>query len=243
MTEQELEQALLAAVRDRDLADNEIPSIDLYVDQILNLVAEKNADAAPRYRERELTKTMINNYSKDGLISAITGKKYSKEHIIEMLLVYGLKNTLSIGEIKRVLTGVRKDCGFSGAELVEGYRRFLTVKERNRLRTEQLVRGVFEEDGLDIAEDKDFFVAVLDLLSLSAYLKTAAQELLEFRYTDPDLAEKEKKEQEKAEKKAREEKEKAEKREREEKEKTAKREEKAARKRESAAPEAEEPKQ
>lgn len=230
MTAEELEQCLARAVCDRDLADADIPAIDLYVDQILSLVAEKNADAAPRYRERELTKTMINNYSKDGLISPITGKKYSKDHIIEMLLVYALKNTLSIGEIKRVLTGVREECGFSGKDLVEGYRRFLGVKETNRERVPRIVRTVLREEALDITDDRDFFVALLDILSLSAYLKAVAQEMLEARYTDPDLAEKEKKEKEKAEKREREEREKAEKREREEKEKAVRKEEKETRK-------------
>lgn len=233
MRSEELEECLARAVCDRDLSDGEIPAIDLYVDQIISLVSEKNADAAPRYRERELTRTMINNYSKDGLISPIVGKKYSKEHIIEMLLVYALKNTLSISEIKRVLTGVRGDCGFSGAELVAGYHRFLDVKETNRTRVPRIVRTVLREEALDIADDRDLFVALLDILSLSAYLKAVAQELLEARYTDPDLAEKEKKEREKAEKKAREEQEKAEKREREEQEKIGKKEreeqEKAAR--------------
>ena len=210
MTAEELEKCLAAAVCDRDLAENEIPSIALYVDQILSLLAEKNADAAPRYRERELTKTMINNYSKDGLISPIEGKKYSRGHIIEMLLVYAMKSTLSIGEIKRMLTGARGECGFSGADLADCYRRFLSCKEENRVRTGETVRALLQNDALNIENDRDFFVALLDILSLSAYLK-AAQEMLTARYADPDLTEKEKKEREKAEKREREEKEKTEK--------------------------------
>lgn len=211
MTAEELEKCLAAAVCDRDLAENEIPSIALYVDQILSLLAEKNADAAPRYRERELTKTMINNYSKDGLISPIEGKKYSRGHIIEMLLVYAMKSTLSIGEIKRMLTGAREEYGFSGADLADCYRRFLSCKEENRVRTGETVRALLQNDALNIENDRDFFVALLDILSLSAYLKAAAQEMLTARYADPDLAEKEKKEREKAEKREREEKEKTEK--------------------------------
>lgn len=211
MTAEELERCLAAAVCDRDLAENEIPSIALYVDQILSLLSEKNADAAPRYRERELTKTMINNYSKDGLISPIEGKKYSREHIIEMLLVYAMKSTLSIGEIKRMLTGARKECGFSGADLTGCYRRFLACKEENRERTADTVHALLEKDGLDLADDRDFFVALLDILSLSAYLKAAAQEMLAARYEDPNLSEKEKKEREKAKKRELEEKEKNEK--------------------------------
>ena len=226
MTAKELEALIAVAVKDADLADTDIPAIDLYLDQILSLVADKNKAASPRYRERALTKTMINNYSKDGLISPITGKKYTHEHIIEMLLVYALKNTLSIGEIKRVLTGARNDCGFTGEELTEGYRRFLAVKESNRARTGEIVLSLLNEDALDVQDDHDFFVALLDILSLSAYLKTVAQEMLEARYTDPDEAERERREAEKQKKRERDEAEKAEKRERNEREREEKRKEK-----------------
>ena len=61
MTEKELLERIKTAVADADLADTDIPAIDLYLDQILSLVADKNATSAPRYRERALTKTMINN--------------------------------------------------------------------------------------------------------------------------------------------------------------------------------------
>ena len=226
MTPKELEDLVAAAVKDCDLTNADIPAIDLYLDQILSLVADKNSGASPRYRERALTKTMINNYSKDGLISPITGKKYSHEHIIEMLLVYALKNTLSIGEIKRVLMGARNDCGFTGKELTDAYGRFLAVKEHNRHRTGEAVKSLLAADGLDIRDDHDFFVALLDILSLSAYLKTVAQEMLEARYTDPDEAERERRERERAEKRERDEVQKAEKRERSEREKEERRKEK-----------------
>lgn len=224
MSEKELAALIARAVGDADLADTDIPAIDLYLDQILSLVADKNSVASARYRERALTKTMINNYSKDGLISPIEGKKYTKEHIIEMLLVYALKNTLSISEIKRVLTGARNDCGFTGKDLTACYHRFLSIKEGNRARTADTVFSLLKEDGLDMTNDADFLVALLDILSLSAYLKTVAQEMLESRYTDPDKAERERREREKAEKREREETEKAEKRERERAEKAEKRE-------------------
>ena len=190
---------------------DEIPQIDLYMDQVTTFM-EKHLGELKRYPEdKVLTKTMINNYSKDGLISPIEGKKYSRGHIIEMLLVYAMKSTLSIGEIKRMLTGARGECGFSGADLADCYRRFLSCKEGNRVRTGETVRALLQNDALNIENDRDFFVALLDILSLSAYLKAAAQEMLTARYADPDLAEKEKKEREKAEKREREEKEKTEK--------------------------------
>ena len=224
MTEKELLARIEAAVGDVDLADTEIPAIELYLDQILSLVADKNTGSAARYRERTLTKTMVNNYSKDGLISPINGKKYSRAHIIEMLLVYNLKNSLSIEEIKRVLTGVREGCGFSGEDLVNAYHRFLSLKDANRTRASETVKHLLDDDKLDPTDDKDFFLLLLDIFSFSAYLKEVGRELLEHRYDDLAAREQERKEKEDAEKRERKEKESAEKRERKEKEDAEKRE-------------------
>ena len=226
MTEQEIAKHIQHAVSDVDLADTDIPSIDLYLDQILSIVSEKTARSAPRYRERALTKTMINNYSKSGLISPVNGKKYTRAQIVEMLLVYALKNTLSIEEIKRVLTGVREDCSFSGDDIISSYHQFLDLKNRNRERAAMAVDQLLKDDALNPADDKDFFLLLLDVISFSAYLKAAAQELLEARYTDPAERERERRELEESEKRERKEKDGAEKRERKEKDEAEKRERK-----------------
>lgn len=224
MTEKELSQHIRDAVGDVDLSDTDIPAIDLYLDQILSLVSDKNTASAKRYRERSLTKTMINNYSKDGLISPINGKKYSRAHIVEMLLVYNLKHSLSIDEIKRVLTGVREGCGFSGDDMIESYHRFLDLKQTNRSRAEEAVKHLLKDDGLDAASDKDFFLLLLDILCFSAYLKEVGRELLEARYEDLSVRERELREQQDAEKREKKEKEDAKKREKKEKEDAEKRE-------------------
>ena len=59
----EMEHLIGEAVRDADLRPEEIPAIDLYLDQIISLVTDKRMEGSAHYRDRELTKTMINNYS------------------------------------------------------------------------------------------------------------------------------------------------------------------------------------
>ena len=86
MTEKELSRHITDAVGDVDLADTDIPAIDLYLDQILSLFSEKNTDSAERYRDRLLTKTMVNNYSKDGLISPINGKNIPVRTLLKCFL-------------------------------------------------------------------------------------------------------------------------------------------------------------
>lgn len=194
----EMEALIREAVHDADLRPEEIPAIDLYLDQITSLVSEKRRDASQMFEDRVLTKTMINNYSKDGLLSPIKGKKYTKEQILQMLLVYELKNTLSIGEIKRALQNVYALPEYGAEMLEEIYRRYLDIKEMEREGTTSVVREFMANTKLNIEDDADFFTLLLGLAAMSSYLKNTVQILLESRY--PDLnAEKTREEQEKKE--------------------------------------------
>ena len=79
---------------------DEIPEIDLYMDQVIQLFESKLSEQKRNEDEKILTKTMINNYAKGKLLLPIKNKKYSKEHIILMSLIYNLKGALSINDIK-----------------------------------------------------------------------------------------------------------------------------------------------
>ena len=78
----------------------DIPEIDLYMDQVIQLF-ESNLSLSKRKEEdKVLTKTMINNYSKGKLLMSVNNKKYTKEHLILMSIIYNLKGSLSINDIK-----------------------------------------------------------------------------------------------------------------------------------------------
>lgn len=183
-TPERMQELMQRAVGDVDLTSGEIPELDLYIDQILTLVSGKTALSSPRYAENHLTKTMINNYSKEGLIMPIKGKKYTKEHIVQMLLIYALKNSLSIGEINRLLQGVYRE-GFDGETLISCYDDFLNIKKESRKRACDTARTIIEEEELKLDDNRDFCVSILAIIACSAYLKAIAQEMLEARYPMP----------------------------------------------------------
>lgn len=192
----EIEGLVKDAVRDADLRPEEIPSIDLYVDQITCLTCDKLKEGSVRFQDRILTKTMINNYSKDGLISPIKGKKYSKDHIIQMLLVYAMKNTLSIGEINRILQTVYAQPDFTPEMLEATYSRFLDIKEMERTAAWDNFCDLVEKTELDLSNDADYFTLILSLSAASSYLKNITQALLEAKYPeiDPEKEQQEKEE-------------------------------------------------
>lgn len=188
----DLEALIASAVDDADLGSREIPNIDLYLDQIITLASDRLAQNKRGEKDKLLTKTMINNYSKDGLIKPIKGKKYSREHIVQMLLVYSLKQTLSIGEIKQVLDGVYAAEGFDGDALIDCYDRFLALKTAEREMASGMIGQIIGAGGLDVQDDRDFFVGLLGVAAMSAYFRNIAQDMLAARYPVPEK-EKEKK--------------------------------------------------
>lgn len=93
---------------ERVLTLEEIPNVDLYVDQVVQLFENSYSMTTRNEEEKVLTKTMINNYAKGKLFVPIKSKKYSKAHIILISLIYQLKGGLSINDIKSTLAGVNQ---------------------------------------------------------------------------------------------------------------------------------------
>lgn len=177
-----LQNIVKDAINDVELKSEEIPTIDLYVDQILNLVAESTKKGSKRYHDRQLTKTMVNNYSKEGLLTPIKGKKYDKEQILQILLIYSLKSTISIGEIKRLLDAMYETKSFDVDSLTRMYDRHLEIKNDNRAYVAEAVNGIVERNGLDLSDELDYISLVSALTAFSAHLKNIAQEMIDERF-------------------------------------------------------------
>ncbi|NRD77957.1 DUF1836 domain-containing protein [Bacillus sp. BRMEA1] len=112
---------------DAALSLEEIPKIDLYMDQVIQLFENKFADSKRNEEEKVLTKTMINNYAKGKLIFPIHNKKYSREHLILISLIYQLKGALSINDIKTTLDGLNKRILKEDIDLEAFYNSYLNL--------------------------------------------------------------------------------------------------------------------
>lgn len=84
----------------------ELPNIDLYMDQVTTFMDAQLSVSKRRPEDKVLTKTMINNYAKNNLLPPPVKKKYSKEHLLALIFIYYFKNILSIGDIQAILNPV-----------------------------------------------------------------------------------------------------------------------------------------
>lgn len=86
----------------------DIPNIDLYMDQITTFMDSQLAASKRHEDDKILTKTMINNYAKNDLLPPPEKKKYTKEHVLTLIFIYYFKNILSINDIQSILNPITK---------------------------------------------------------------------------------------------------------------------------------------
>lgn len=105
-TEQILQDILADLTKINYIQPDEIPNIDLYMDQVTTFMNQHLADSKRYEEDKILTKTMINNYAKNHLLPPPVKKKYSREHVLVLIFIYYFKNLLSIKDIDTLLAPI-----------------------------------------------------------------------------------------------------------------------------------------
>lgn len=83
---------------------NELPEIDLYLDQVVNYIEKYIGQYNVSKEDKIITKTMINNYVKQGIMPAPEKKKYSRSHIAYLIVICVLKQVYSINDIGKLIS-------------------------------------------------------------------------------------------------------------------------------------------
>lgn len=101
---------------------DELPDLGLYMDQVITFLMRVHQ---PLFGEdkRIITPAMINNYVKSGLITRPEKKKYSREQMAQLIIVCGLKQTMTLDDMKLLLTEAEP----SG--IIEIYERFCAQQQ------------------------------------------------------------------------------------------------------------------
>jgi hypothetical protein len=164
----------------------DIPSIDLYMDQVIQLFENKLADTKRNNEEKILTKTMINNYAKGKLLFPIKNKKYSKEHLILISLIYQLKGALSLNDVKATLAGINRKIMEGNFQIDSFYNSYLHLIDKNleeaKEDIEMLANHVNEEvTAIDEEDSKELerILMIASLVHISNLYRRTAEKLVD----------------------------------------------------------------
>lgn len=86
----------------------DVPNIDLYMDQVLTFLDQELGTVREATEDKAMTKTMINNYTKNQLLPPPQKKKYSRDHLLNLVFIYYLKNFMSMKNIKSILDPINE---------------------------------------------------------------------------------------------------------------------------------------
>lgn len=179
-TEDLLQSILNSLDRIKYIKPEDIPDIELYMDQVTTFMGNR-LKSSTRYPDEDkiLTKTMINNYAKNDLLPPPIKKKYSKEHVLVLIFIYYFKGFMSISDIQTILKPItdeffQKEDGF---KLEDVYNEVFSLEKEE---VEQLKQNVIEKfrKSQDTfkdapAKDREFLqiFSFVCLLSFDVYVK------------------------------------------------------------------------
>ena len=165
---------------DSQIRTSDIPKIDLYVDQVIQLFETAFHETKRYPDDKVLTKTMINNYAKGKLFYPVQQKKYTPDHIMLISLIYQMKSTLSINDVKKVLEKVNEQAQARELDLSAFYETYLALQQGNHAafkeeleRQAEAVANAQNDEGGELS--KVLFIA--SLVHKSNLYRRAAEKL------------------------------------------------------------------
>ncbi|CEG24144.1 hypothetical protein BN1080_03164 [Planococcus massiliensis] len=162
----------------------DIPKIDLYIDQVIQLFETSFEETKRTGAEKILTKTMINNYAKGKLFYPVQNKKYSRNHIMLIHLIYQMKSVLSINDVKQVLDGLNERAEKEQLNLESFYESYLHIQQGSIASfKEGLGRQaeLAEKEGAAIEDPNELeqVLLIASLVHTSNLYKRAAEKLVD----------------------------------------------------------------
>lgn len=153
----------------------DIPSIELYMDQVTTFMDKQLAGNKRDADDKILTKTMINNYSKNDLLPPSNKKRYSKDHIILLIYIYYLKSFISIGDIQGLLEPMTNSYFQSESKIgmLEIYKNLFTLEKQYGVKVRESIQEVYDIADKDFPIEDDYLktFAMITMLSYDIYEK------------------------------------------------------------------------
>lgn len=142
---------------------DEIPDIELYMDQVLNYMTRQHIGLESG---ESLTSAMVNNYIKKDLLPRAKGKRYDRTHIAYLTAICLFKQILSVDSTKELLNNQLLD-----SDIQSFYKKYCTKLDMS-----------YEQVADKINEDmtkQEISELVLELTISSYAQKIACERLLE----------------------------------------------------------------
>lgn len=173
-----------------------IPDLALYVDQVETFFNSELEALDDDEIRRNVSKPLINNYTKRGLIAKPEGKRYTGDHMIMIAMVLYLKGLFKLEKIEKLMKPLVDNYQSAYDEKIdpailyeEACKINANAQDDFAARVDRDIESIKKHlEDTDVADDErmEIFILILSL-TMRAYLeKKLAMSLIEEYFVDPD---------------------------------------------------------
>lgn len=154
---------------------DDIPNVELYAEQVTTFMDQNLSGYKRNAEDKTLTKTMINNYTKNNLLPPPVKKRYNADHIILLIIIYYMKNVISIGDIKSLFEPLLEEFYSDGIKnqkatpLMDMYESLYKLEKKQYFETEKSILKTLELSQTDYPEKDNDYLKNFIFLSLLGY--------------------------------------------------------------------------
>jgi hypothetical protein len=181
------------------------PAMDLYADQVAGFLSDRlrvYAGAGRGEAEPVITKAGIANSIKRGALPRPVKKKYTRDHVVIMAMLFYMKNAFQMSEMERVMRPFTDNHASAFDDKIDFHRLYAAIapvleKERERLSREIRsgvadVKAAIRGAGLEDDDNTELLFLFLSLAARADTARYAARELLREYFAEPAGSEKKK---------------------------------------------------
>jgi hypothetical protein len=165
---------------------DDFPDMEIYMDQAETFLNRELGIYKKSEKDKVITKTMIGNYVKHHMLPRPVNKKYSKDHLIMLALIFYLKGTFQMEEIEIIVKPLIDNYNSEFEDkydLAALYKGILEVQAEEQKSLGESVCRMIDESKYQLAEtslsDDDMLELFMLIVNLS--MKADAQKFLAHR--------------------------------------------------------------
>ena len=183
------------------ITTQELPDMDLYIDQVSTVFRRFLDKLDGGLADKYVTKPMINNYAKRGLIARPDGKRYTKDHLVMIAMVIYLRSIFKMEDISKIMKPLIENYYSEYDDTISPEVVYSLAQEATENSRQEFFSGIDESvsaiknriEDTDIADDQSMEVLVLILtLAMRAEMeKYLADRLMKAYFEQPEKERKE----------------------------------------------------
>jgi len=165
------------------------PDMEIYMDQAETFLNRELEIYKPNEKEKVITKTMIGNYVKHNMLPRPVNKKYSKDHMILLALIFYLKGTFQMEEIEKIVKPLIENYNSEFDEKInlnDLYEGILDVQSKEQESLSEDINHMIEDTKYHLKETElsdddmlELFMLIVNLSMKADSLKFLAHKLLQ----------------------------------------------------------------